>query len=111
MGKKVKKTNNSPLLAIEIAEEAYKQKHISFYQRAALAKLITRMLAGGTTMVKVVTIRRAIANYMRSEGCSCCQDYDNHEKYKARIGKLLNVPKYSDDSGYDFSQFRSKDKK
>lgn len=52
-------------------------------------------------------IRRAIADYMFSEGCSCCQGRD-HKKHEERIAKLLRVPKYKDGSGYDFSRFRSK---
>ena len=54
-------------------------------------------------------VRQAVADYMRSEGCSCCQDYDAHKEHKTRLGQLLDVPPYSDGSGYDFSQFRSKE--
>jgi len=61
--------------------------------------------------VKLRTIRRAVANYMSSEGCSCCRDNDAHDKHRAALGKLLDVPKYSDGSGYDFSIFRSKQNK
>jgi len=53
-------------------------------------------------------LRTAVADYMGSEGCSCCQDYDGHKKHKAALAKLLNVKKYSDGSGYDFDQYRSK---
>ena len=53
-------------------------------------------------------IRRAVADYMSSEGCSCCGDYDAHNEHKAALGRLLNVPQYKDRSGYDFSRFRSK---
>lgn len=56
-------------------------------------------------------IRTALADYMWSEGCSCCQDRDAHDSAKATLGKLLRVPKYEDGSGYDFSKFRSKEKK
>jgi hypothetical protein len=52
-------------------------------------------------------IRQAVADYMSSEGCSCCRDIDAHDKNKKRLAKLLNVPMYEDKSGYDFSQFRS----
>lgn len=52
-------------------------------------------------------LRNAIADYMRSEGCSCCRDYEKHEESAARLGKLLNVPKYSDGDGYNFSKYRS----
>lgn len=51
-------------------------------------------------------IRQAIADYMRSEGCSCCEgsDHKDHEKV---IAQLLDVPMYDDGSGYDFGQFCS----
>lgn len=54
-----------------------------------------------------VQIRQALADYMRSEGCGCCRDRDAHTAAQERLGKLLNVPKYADNSGYDFSKFRS----
>jgi hypothetical protein len=53
-------------------------------------------------------IRTMIADYMWSEGCSCCQNIDAHKEHTERLAKLLHVPKYSDGSGYDFSKFRSK---
>ena len=55
-------------------------------------------------------LREAVADYMRSEGCSCCQDIDGHKEHAARLAKLLNVPMYDDKSGYDFGKFRSKEK-
>ncbi len=51
-------------------------------------------------------LRAAVANYMHSEGCSCCRDSDAHELHAKKLGKLLNVPKYKDGSGYDFSRYR-----
>jgi len=54
-------------------------------------------------------IRQAVADYMRSEGYSCCRDNDAHEVHAARLAKLLNVPPYKDGPGYDFSIFRSDD--
>lgn len=51
-------------------------------------------------------MRKAVANYMRSEGCDCCSDRDAHEKHNGVLGKMLNVPKYDDGSGYDFSRYR-----
>ncbi len=57
--------------------------------------------------VDIETIRKAIANYMRSEGCSCCRDTNAHEIHEAELGKLLNVPMYDDESGYDFNKFSS----
>lgn len=52
-------------------------------------------------------IREAVANYMQSEGCSCCEG-ESHEADKERLAKLLRVPKYKDGSGYDFGKFESK---
>jgi hypothetical protein len=52
-------------------------------------------------------VREALANYMYSEGCSCCQRSD-HEIHATELGKLLHMRKFPDKSGYDFSQYRSK---
>ena len=54
------------------------------------------------------TIRKAVANYIQSEGCSCCSNIEEHGKAKKKLAKLLNVPKYGDDSGYNFSKFATK---
>lgn len=56
---------------------------------------------------RIRMIREALADYMVSEGCSCCRNEEKHEKAARRLGKLLNVPKYGDGSGYDFNRFRS----
>ncbi len=61
-------------------------------------------------MIKKVTIRairQAVADYMSSEGCSCCQDIDAHKEHEKILAKLLRVPLYSDGSGYDFFKFKS----
>jgi len=59
-------------------------------------------------MTETQKILRAIADYMQSEGCSCCEDTEKHEKARNRLGRLLNVPKYEDNSGYNFNQFATK---
>ena len=53
-------------------------------------------------------IRQAIADYMSSEGCSCCEATLSHDRHKARLAKLLRVPKYKDNSGYNFRKFTTK---
>lgn len=53
-------------------------------------------------------IRQAFADYKYSEGCSCCQNTDKHDVAAARLAKLLRVPAYKDNSGFDFYKFRSK---
>lgn len=52
-------------------------------------------------------MRRLVADYMSSEGCSCCRDIPAHDKHTAALGKALGVRKYRDGSGYDFSPHRS----
>jgi len=56
-------------------------------------------------VVDLVEIRNAVADYLNTEGCSCCQDRSGHDAAMERIGTLLRIPKYSDGSGYDFSPF------
>ncbi len=53
-------------------------------------------------------LREAVANYMSSEGCSCCRDVDGHKQHEEKLAKLLGVKKYSDGSGYDFSKHKTK---
>ena len=55
------------------------------------------------------TIRQAVADYMRSEGCGCCQHRDAHKEAERILAGLLDVPMYGDGSGYDFGQFSSKE--
>lgn len=57
--------------------------------------------------LKLQAIRQAFADYVRSEGCSCCRNTEAHEKAAALLAKLLHVPKFKDGSGYDFTKFAS----
>lgn len=57
--------------------------------------------------VSLDDIRNAVADYMWSEGCSCCRDTEAHRVYEKRIAKLLGVKPYKDGSGYDFSPYRT----
>lgn len=52
-------------------------------------------------------LREAIANYMSSEGCSCCQDKEKHDEAAEQLAKLLDVEPYDDGSGYNFYQYKS----
>ena len=60
--------------------------------------------------LKLKAIRTAVADYIRTEGCGCCSNRDEHKKQAAIIGKLLRVPQYSDKSGYNFGKFETKEK-
>jgi hypothetical protein len=52
-------------------------------------------------------VRRAVADYMQSEGCDCCRDHEAHEKHAAALAKLLRVEQYADGSGFNFPRFRT----
>lgn len=56
--------------------------------------------------INLTKIREAVANYLQSEGCSCCRGID-HDKHLAEIAKLLEVPMYKDGSGYNFNIYKS----
>lgn len=51
-------------------------------------------------------IRTAVADYMRSEGCSCCRGKD-HDKHATKLAMLLKVDPYDDASGWDFNKYSS----
>lgn len=53
-------------------------------------------------------IKNAIADYVASEGCFCCENTEEHQKAKLRIAKLLRIPKYDDGSGFDFGKYETK---
>lgn len=52
-------------------------------------------------------MRQAVADYMQSEGCSCCRGSD-HDKHRARLAELLKVPPHPEDKTFfDFAPFQS----
>lgn len=53
-------------------------------------------------------VRQAVADYMLTEGCDCCRQNDEHELNAEKLAKLLNVTKYKDGAGYEFSKYRSR---
>lgn len=57
--------------------------------------------------VSLPALRRAIADYMRSEGCDCCSDRNAHAGHKRVLAELLDVPPYKDGSGCDFGLFET----
>lgn len=52
-------------------------------------------------------IREELANYIHSEGCNCCEA-PNHQWYQNKLAKLLDVERYDDDSGNNFSNYETK---
>ena len=55
----------------------------------------------------VMAIRKAVADYMWSEGCSCCQKVKPHEKAEARLAELLKPDAYDDGSGWDWYKYKT----
>lgn len=53
-------------------------------------------------------LRRAVADYMQSEGCSCCQNVEAHKRHASILAHLLDVPMYEDGYGYNFEQFKTR---
>jgi len=53
-------------------------------------------------------VRKAFADYKRTEGCTCCQDIDGHEAALEVIAKLLDIEPYDDGSGYDVYRYLTK---
>ena len=70
-----------------------------------VADLAAAMITTADENVKLkqqlAELRDAVAIYMESEGCSCCEG-DDHAEHQNRIAALLNFPKYDDGSGYDY---------
>ena len=62
-------------------------------------------------IISVAEVRKALASYMESEGCECCQDTERHKVNEERLARLLDVPKYKDGSGWDFNKFLPKSKR
>lgn len=60
---------------------------------------------------RLVALRQAVADYMESEGCSCCRDHEAHPLHRKRLAELLSVPPHKDDPDYyDFSPYRTEGK-
>ena len=60
---------------------------------------------------KIGKIRRLIADYMQSAGCSCCELGDKHARVEKQLAELLGVPKWEDGYGYNFNKFATKPRK
>lgn len=52
-------------------------------------------------------LRTHFANYVYSEGCSCCRNDEPHNDAMAEICKILSIPQYDDESGYNTSLFKT----
>jgi hypothetical protein len=50
--------------------------------------------------------RRGLADYIYTEGCSCCQNVSGHKAAAEQLALILNVPAYDDRSGYNFTKYR-----
>lgn len=45
-------------------------------------------------------IKAAFSRYVKTEGCSCCQDTIGHKEAEKRLAELLNPEPYEDGSGW-----------
>lgn len=62
----------------------------------------------GRKTVPLTDVRRLVADYIGSEGCSCCEDASHKEEHLPALAKALGVPMYHDKSGYNFPRFKTK---
>lgn len=88
------------------------QMQVCANNRDALADRLNRLIAVAEWREERLRrfrdqIRQAVANYMQSECCTCCQNVGAGEDNKTTLALLLNVPMYEDRSGWDFSKFKS----
>lgn len=56
----------------------------------------------------IANIREVFADYVVSEGCSCCQNTVPHEEANLRLAELLGVALYEDGSGVNWAKYKSK---
>jgi hypothetical protein len=73
---------------------------------ASRKSILTRQLEEKNTRTH---IRQAFADYMASEGCSCCRREEEHSNALVRLAKLLRMRKYKDGSGIDYNLYTTKD--
>lgn len=52
-------------------------------------------------------VRQAVADYIASEGCGCCENREAHEAHTERLAELLGVQPYDDGSGWNFTPYRT----
>lgn len=55
-----------------------------------------------TRTSKLDKIRLLVAQMYCASGCSCCRDDDEWHRTTGELAKLLDIPAYSDHSGYEF---------
>lgn len=52
--------------------------------------------------VAMEKVRLIVAKLYCASGCSCCRDNEEWNKATNELGEILKIPKFNDDSGYDF---------
>lgn len=51
-------------------------------------------------------LRAAVALYMKSEGCSCCEGW-NHDAHARNLANLLDMDIHDDGSGVEYEKYLS----
>ena len=55
--------------------------------------------------VSVAEVRQAFADYYKSEGCTCCEDTEAHNKAEEKLAELLQPDQYDDESGFNWYKY------
>ena len=76
------------------SDKVYKAAYISYVTAVTKEREKAKVLLDA--------LRKSFSKYVKTEGCSCCQDEVPHSIAAAEIGELLGFEKYKDGSGYNF---------
>jgi hypothetical protein len=68
-------------------------------------KELVKNLTTPDVSVSVAEVRQAFADYYKSEGCTCCQDTETHDKAEEKLAELLQPDQYDDESGFNWYKY------
>lgn len=53
-------------------------------------------------------VRASFADYVKSEGCSCCRNTIKHDEAMEKLAALLEIEPYKDGSGFNVYKYATK---
>lgn len=86
-------------------EAVKRSKEIQKYRDTIIPNYTAQHLAAAILAQnsELKKIRVQLSRYIKTEGCSCCQNVEPHRKAQDTLGELLVFKQYDDKSGYDFT--------
>ncbi len=114
----IHKANLIAKLGLNISDTAITERYSDYLLRLSAQRLAyiaastkyTLLLKEEKERAKglVDELRKLFSDYVKTEGCSCCQDEVPHSIAAAGIAELLGFEKYKDGSGYNFYELPNK---